>query len=124
MHLVKIYREKTAKGADSAPPRIDRVKLISFVKLCWFQSYISKMKQSCKVNRKLCNLREVTCEVLKGSSLVHLLFIVYVNDLPLSIKYSQVNVYTSDASLSFYSSGISKINEKINEYLERLACRK
>ena len=26
MHLVKIYRQKTARGANSAPPRLDRVK--------------------------------------------------------------------------------------------------
>ena len=55
--------------------------------LRWFQSYLSNRKQCCKVNGKLSNLGEVTCGVLQGSCLGSLLFIIYINDLPLSIKH-------------------------------------
>ena len=88
--------------------------------LRWFQSYLSNKKQCCGVNGKLSDLREVTCGVSQGSCLGPLLFMVYVNDLPLSIKHSLVNMYADDTSLSFSSNSISIINEKVIEDLECL----
>ena len=44
------------------------------------------------MNGKLSDLGEVTCGVLQRSCLGPLLFVIYVNDLPLSIKHSQVNM--------------------------------
>ena len=88
--------------------------------LRWFQSYLSNRKQCCKVNGKLSDLGEVTCGVPQGSCLSPLLFIIYINDLHLSIKHSKVNMYADDTSLSFSSNSISTINERANEDLECL----
>ena len=88
--------------------------------LRWFQSYPSNRQQCCKVNGKLSDLMEITCGVPQGSCLGQLLFIIYINDLTLSIKHSLVNMYADDTSLSFSSNNISTINEKINEDLECL----
>ena len=101
---------------------INKLKLygVAGKELRWFQSYLSNRKQCCKVNGKLSDLGEVTCGVPQGSCLGPLLFIIYINDLPLSIKHSQVNMYADDTSLSFSSNSISTINEKVNEDLECL----
>ena len=49
-----------------------------------------------------------------------LLFILYINDLPLSLKYSQVNMYADDTSISFSANCIPVINERVNEDLDSL----
>ena len=49
-----------------------------------------------------------------------LLFIIYINDLPLSVKHSQVNMYADDTCLSFSAKSIPVINERVNEDLKCL----
>ena len=88
--------------------------------LLWFKLYLSHRKQCCKVSGKLSDLGEVTCGVPQGSCLGPLLFIIYINDLPLSIKHSNVNMYADDTSLSFSSKNILTINERVNEDLKCL----
>ena len=88
--------------------------------LLWFKSYLSHRKQCCKVSGKLFEVGEVTCRVPQGSCLGLLLFIIYLNDLPLSIKHLQVNMYAEDTSLSFSSKNILTINERVNEDLKCL----
>ena len=72
------------------------------------------------MNGKLSDLGEVTCGVPQGSYLGPLLLITYINDLPLSIKHSQVNMHADDTSLSFSSKNMLTINERVNEDLNCL----
>ena len=97
-----------------------QIYVIRSKELLWFKSYLSHRKQCCKVSGKLSDLGEVTCGVPQGSCLGHLHFIIYLNDLPLSIKHSQVNMYADDTSLSFSSKNILTINERVNEDLKCL----
>ena len=70
------------------------------------------------MNRKLSDLGEMTFGVPQGSFLGPLLFIMYINDPPLSIKHSKVNMFADDTSPSFSSKNILTINERITEYLK------
>ena len=72
------------------------------------------------MNGKLADLGEVNCGVPQGSGLGPLLFIIYINDLPLSVKHSQVKMYADDTGLSFSSKNILTINERVNEDLKCL----
>ena len=80
--------------------------------------------QCCKVNGKLSKFEKVTCSVPQGSCLGPLLFILYINDLPLSLKHSQVNMYADDTSISFSANSIPVINEQylgvyVDQHLSR-----
>ena len=75
---------------------------------------------SCKVNGKPSKFEKVTCGVPQGSCLGPLLFILYINDLPLSLEHSQVNMYADDCSISFTAISIPVINERVNEDLDSL----
>ena len=59
-------------------------------------------------------LGDVTCGIPQGSCLGLLLFLLYINDLPLSLNYSDVNMYADDTSISFSSDSILTINESVN----------
>ena len=48
------------------------------------------------------------------------MFLLYINDMPLSLKYSKVTIYTYDTSLAYASSGIGDITESLNTELENL----
>ena len=41
-------------------------------------------------------------------------FLLYSNDLPLSLNYSEMNMYADDTSISFSSASIPTINESVN----------
>ena len=83
----------------------------------WFLSYLKNRKQCCKVNGRVSNLDDIKYGVPQGSCLGPLLFLIYINDLPLSLKFSKVNMYADDAIISFSANSIYTINNAVNEYL-------
>ena len=74
----------------------------------WIASYLSNRKQFVSLNGCKSNLDNVNCEVPQGSILGHLLFPIYINDLHLAIKHSEVHHYADDDSVKF-------INKQVNQ---------
>ena len=55
-----------------------------------------------------------------GSCLCPLLFLIYINDLPCSVKNAKVSIYADDSSLVLQSEKISQLIETVSDDLKNL----
>jgi hypothetical protein len=67
--------------------------------LKWIKSYLSSRLQCVRINKAISPWLPVTSGVPQGSVLGPLLFIIYVNDLPDHIKFSEIVLYADDCKL-------------------------
>ena len=86
----------------------------------WFSSYLKNRWQLCRVNGVASNMEEIKCGVPQGSCLGPLLFFICINDLPISLKNSEVTMYADDTSISYSFKNIDELNETLNSDLYSL----
>ena len=91
-----------------------RIYKFSDMSLSWFKSYLDNRTQQVVINNSSSNSGEVMCGVPQGSILGPLLFLLFINDLPLSLTNCPVSVdlYADDTTL--YSFALDKISLERN----------
>ena len=88
-----------------------------------FQNYLEKRTQFVEINKKSSNVVPINHDVLQGSVLGPLLFLIYINDLIGVVNFSKIHHFAGDTNMLYTSNSLKDINRKINRYLKSIAER-
>ena len=80
----------------------------------WFQSYLSNRKFTVNLENSFSEVSSISCGVPQGSILGPLLFLIYVNDMPMAVK-CDLFLYADDTCLVFQSKNVKDIKKQLNE---------
>jgi len=80
----------------------------------WFNSYLSGRCQKVKIGSEESECKPIHSGVPQGSILGPLLFIIFINDLPLVLQNVSADLYADDTTLHKSSSSVSVLNVELN----------
>ena len=83
----------------------------------WFKSYLSDRKQYVSVNGSNSSYLNVTCGAPQGSVLGPLLFLIYINDLPLSSSKSALYLFADDTNIYHETESPDQLHSVVNKEL-------
>ena len=79
----------------------DKLKSIGIASTAWFDSYLENRRQCVEVSGTRSD--SIKCGVPQGSILGPLLFLIYINDMDVSLT-CRLSLYADDSALLFFSS--------------------
>ena len=83
------------------------------------QSYLSNRKQYTKMENCKSDLTKIGYGVPQGSSLGPLLFLLYINDLPLASQFDTI-LFADDTFLAMSDNNLFKVQNKVNTELRKI----
>ena len=88
--------------------------------LNWFRSYLINRSQFTSINSCNSSTNTINCGIPQGTVLGPLLFLLYINDLPNSVKNSQAKLFADDSNLFVVNNNIKQLYESANCELSSL----
>jgi len=81
--------------------------------IAWFQSYLDNRTFLVNIENVTSNALNLSCGVPQGSILGPLLFLIYVNDMPGAIKFSELFLYADDSCIVYQDKSVQVIENKL-----------
>ena len=100
---------------------IEKLRAMGVDNIDWFRSYLSDRRQCVDIAGNMSDFLPISCGVPQGSILGPLLFLVYINDMSLSLN-CMLSLYADDSALLFSHRDSSVIAERLSMALG--ACKK
>ena len=86
----------------------------------WIQSYLKNRKQFVSISNSTSNTKEITAGVPQRSVLGSLLFLLYINDLHRSVKYSKTFHFADDTNIMQANKSLDVLSKNLNKDLKSL----
>ena len=87
----------------------------------WIKNYLADRKQHVVYNQRASSDRKIVCGVPQGSILGPLLFLLYINDLPLSSPSSHFIIFADDTNILFSHKDPEQLEKIINNELHKIS---
>ena len=91
------------------------------ISLKWFENYLNRRKQFIDNGHIKSKYSYLKAGVPQGSNLGPLLFLIYVNDLPLCLKSAQVTLFADDTTIYASANTNKELAQKMNDELIHLS---
>ena len=88
--------------------------------LLWFNTYLTNRKQQVTINNNKSDLNNISCDVPQGSILGPLLFLLFINDLPLYTNNVFTDLYADDTHLYDIQDSMEQIENNLQTALNNL----
>jgi hypothetical protein len=135
IHMLDFIRSNNSKGLFTGMVMLDLQKAFDTVDhtiLCdklsvlgvlsteWFKSYLSCRQQQVYVNNISSDFNSINCGVPQGSILGPLLFLIYVNDMSVSVDDDcKLILYADDSAIFYAHRDPNVISQKLGSVLEK-----
>jgi ribonuclease P/MRP protein subunit RPP40 len=86
----------------------------------FFSSYLTDRNQCTTFKGKLSEKLPITTGVPQGSILGPLFFILFINDLPMSITESETDMYADDSSMTAVAKTVPELNDKLDTDMDNV----
>ena len=100
---------------------LDKLRAIGVDSISWFESYLQNRQQCVEANGTRSEFLPISCGVPQGSILGPQLFLIYINDMHLSIS-CRLSLYADDSALLFSHTDAGTIANHLSHELSM--CKK